>query len=76
MHQVGFCLVLCPCPCDGLVMYQPRTPPLAPSEDRSEISDGRGRDLNESSRGRKLKDLAAITSRLDETLRKWITAKS
>ena len=57
-------------------MYQPRTLPLAPSEDRSEISDGRGRDLNESSRGRKLKDLAAITSRLDETLRKWITAKS
>ena len=32
MYQVGFCLVLCPCPCDGLVMYQPRTPPLAPSE--------------------------------------------
>jgi len=31
MYQVGFCLVLCPCPFDGLVMYQPRTPPLAPS---------------------------------------------
>jgi len=32
MYQVGFCLVLCPCPCDGFVMYQLRTPPLAPSE--------------------------------------------
>ena len=32
MYRVGFCLVLCPCPCDVLVMYQPRTPPLAPSE--------------------------------------------
>ena len=31
MCQVGFCLVLCSCPCDVFVMYQPRTPPLAPS---------------------------------------------
>jgi len=31
MYQVGFCLVLHPCPCDGLVMYEPRPPPLAPS---------------------------------------------
>ena len=31
MCQVGFCLVLCPCPCDVFVMYQPRTPPLSPS---------------------------------------------
>ena len=28
---VGIGLVLCPFPCDVFVMYQPRTPPLAPS---------------------------------------------
>jgi len=32
MYQVGFGLVLCPCPCNGLVLYQLRTPPLAPSD--------------------------------------------
>jgi len=29
VYQKGFCLVLCPWTCNGLVMYQPRTLPLA-----------------------------------------------
>jgi len=44
--------------------------------DGSEISDRRGKDLNESSRGRKLKNPAAIMSQLDETFWKWIMVKS
>ena len=31
MYWVGTCLVLCPFPCDVLVMYQPSTLALAPS---------------------------------------------
>ena len=38
MYRVGSCLVLCPYPCDVLVMYLPRTPPLAPSVSSPAIS--------------------------------------
>jgi len=30
--QVGIWWVLCPCPCSVFAVYQPSTPPLAPSE--------------------------------------------